>query len=143
MLAHLTKSEYEMLAAFRYHLRQFLKFSEEAAQSAGLTPRQHQALLAIKGFPQRESVTIGELAEQLQISHHTAVELVDRLSAQNLVERKDGVQDRRNVFVKLTRAGSATLARLSTAHRAELHQLGPRLIPLLEKLVLDLEPKQN
>jgi DNA-binding MarR family transcriptional regulator len=143
MLAHLTKSEYEMLAAFRYHLRQFLKFSEEAAEAAGLTPRQHQALLAIKGFPRRESVTIGELAEQLQISHHTAVELVDRLSAQKLVERKDGLQDRRKVFVKLTRAGSATLARLSSAHRAELHQLGPRLIPLLEKLVLDLEPKEH
>jgi hypothetical protein len=88
----------------RCQLRQFLKFSEEAAQSAGLTPRQHQ------------------------------------VAAQNLVERKDGLQDRRNVFVKLTRTGSAMLARLSTAHRAELHQLGPRLIPLLEKLVLDLEP---
>jgi DNA-binding MarR family transcriptional regulator len=143
MLAHLTKIEYEMLAAFRYHLRQFLKFSEEAAQSAGLTPRQHQALLAIKGFPNRETVTIGELAEQLQISHHTTVELVDRLTAQNLVERKEGMEDRRNVFVKLTRSGSATLARLSAAHRTELHELGPRLIPLLEQLVLDLEPKQN
>jgi DNA-binding CsgD family transcriptional regulator len=85
----LTKTEYELLAAFRYHLRQFLRFSEEAAQTAGLTPRQHQALLAIKGFPKRESVTIGELAEQLQIAHHTAVELVDRLAAQKLVERQD------------------------------------------------------
>ena len=140
MLAHLTKTEYEMLAAFRYQLRRFLKFSEEAAQSTGLTPRQHQALLAIKGFPKREIVTIGELVEQLLVSHHTAVELVDRLAALNLAERKDGLQDRRNVFVKLTRTGSAMLARLSTAHRAELHQLGPRHIPLLEKLVLDLEP---
>ena len=64
----LTKSEYEMLAAFRYHLRQFLRFSEDAAQAAGLTPRQHQALLAIKGFPKRQSVTIGELAEQLGVA---------------------------------------------------------------------------
>ena len=89
-----------MLAAFCYHLRQFLKFSEDAAQAAGLTPRQYQALLAIKGFPGRECLTIGELAEQLQIAHHTAVELVDRLSAQKLVERAYGTEDRRNVFVK-------------------------------------------
>jgi hypothetical protein len=68
MLAHLTKTEYEMLAAFRYHLRQFLKFSEEAAQSAGLTLRQHQALLAIKGFPNRETVTIGELAAEARMN---------------------------------------------------------------------------
>ena len=65
----LTKGENEMLAAFRYHLRQFLKCSEDAAQVAGLTSRQHQALLAIKEFPRRQSVTIGELAEQLQIAH--------------------------------------------------------------------------
>src|SRR5262245_53741046 len=84
----LTKTEYEVLAAFRYHLRQFLQFSEEAARSAGLTPRQHQALLAIKGFPERERVTIGELAEQLQIAHHSAVGLVDRLAAQHLIERE-------------------------------------------------------
>ena len=135
----LTKAEYEMLAAFRYHLRQFLKFSEDAAQAAGLTPRQYQALLAIKGFPRRESLTIGELAEQLQIAHHTAVELVDRLSTQKLVERAYGTEDRRNVFVKLSRSGSATLEKLSAAHRVELHQLGPRLLPLLQSIVSGLE----
>ena len=139
----LTKREYEILAAFRYHLRQFLRFSEEAAQTAGLTPRQHQALLAIKGFPKRQSVTIGELAEQLQIAHHSAVELVDRLVAQKLVEREDGREDRRNVFVKLRPAGSATLEKLSDAHRAELRRLGPSLIPLLKSLVPDLEPKRS
>src|SRR6266478_3935883 len=69
--ARISKAQYEMLAAFRYQLRQFLHFSEQAAQKAGLTPRQHQALLAIKGFPNRESITIGELAEQLQIAHHS------------------------------------------------------------------------
>ncbi len=73
--ARVTKAEYEALAAFRYNLRQFLSFSESAAASAGLTPRQYQAFLAIKGFPGRDSVTIGELAEQLQIAHHSAVGL--------------------------------------------------------------------
>jgi DNA-binding MarR family transcriptional regulator len=133
----LTKAEYEMLAAFRYHLRQFLRFSEEAAQAAGLTPRQHQAMLAIRGFPQRERVTIGELAEQLQIVHHAAVELVDRLSAQKLVERQNGHEDRRKVFVKLSRAGSKILEKLSAVHRQELRRFGPHLLPLLEKLILD------
>ena len=133
----LTKAEYGLLAAFRYHLRRFLQFSEEAAQAAGLTPRQYQALLAIKGFPQRERVTIGELAEQLQIVHHAAVELVDRLSAQKLVERQNDHEDRRKVFVKLSRTGSKILEKLSAAHRQELRRLGPHILPLLENLILD------
>jgi DNA-binding MarR family transcriptional regulator len=133
----LSKAEYRLLAAFRYHLRRFLRFSEEAAQTAGLTPRQYQALLAIKGFPQRERVTIGELAEQLQIVHHAAVELVDRLSAQKLVERQNDHEDRRKVFVKLSRTGSKILEKLSAAHRQELRRLGPHILALLENLILD------
>jgi len=139
----LTKSEYQMLASFRYHLRRFLQFSEEAAQAAGLTPRQYQALLAIKGSGQQERLTIGELAEQLQIVHHAAVELVDRLSAQNLVERQYGVEDRRKVFVQLSRTGSTILDKLSAAHRAELRRLSPGLLPLLENLISDGEATQS
>jgi len=133
----LTKSEYRLLASFRYHLRRFLQFSEEAAQAAGLTPRQYQAMLAIKGSAQRERLTIGELAEQLQIVHHAAVELVDRLSVQNLVERRPALDDRRKVFVKLSRAGSKILDKLAAAHRGELRRLSPELLPLLENLVSD------
>ena len=133
----LSKEDYEVLAAFRYALRKFLRFSEEKAIEAGLTPQQHQALLAIKGFPQRERVTIGELAEQLQIVHHAAVELVDRLSAQKLVERQNDHEDRRKVFVKLSRTGSKILEKLSAAHRQELRRLGPHILPLLENLILD------
>jgi DNA-binding MarR family transcriptional regulator len=139
----LTKTEYEVLAAFRYHLRQFLQFSEEAARAAGLTPRQHQALLAIKGFPERERVTIGELAEQLQIAHHSAVGLVDRLAAQRLIEREAGVEDRRQVYVKLSRAGTKILEKLSAAHRAEIRRFGPRLRLLLESLTQDGEVIQH
>src|ERR1051326_2195953 len=73
--------QYATLAALRFALRQFLRFSEEAAQKAGITPQQHQALLAIKGFPERDEVTIGELAERLKLRHQTTVELVDRLAA--------------------------------------------------------------
>jgi DNA-binding MarR family transcriptional regulator len=133
----LTKAQYESLAAFRYQLRQFLHFSEVAAQSAGLTPRQHQALLAIKGFPNRESITIGELAEQLQIAHHSAVGLVDRAVELNLIARKPGIEDRRQVYIKLTDHGSKILETLAGAHRAEIRRLGPRLRSLIQSLMWD------
>jgi DNA-binding MarR family transcriptional regulator len=129
--ARMTKAEYEALAAFRYNLRQFLSFSESAAASAGLTPRQYQALLAIKGFPGRDSATIGELAEQLQIAHHSAVGLVDRLAAQKLISRVASTEDRRQVYVTLTAHGVEVLDKLANAHKDELQRLGPRLNSLV------------
>jgi DNA-binding MarR family transcriptional regulator len=128
------KSEYEALADFRYALRQFMHFSEEAAEKTGLTPQQHQALLAVMGFPGREQVTIGELAERLQIHHHSAVGLVDRLAAQGLVVRHHDTADRRHVYISLKERGLAVLEGLSTAHRDELHQLGAQLHRLLERI---------
>jgi DNA-binding MarR family transcriptional regulator len=122
-----TKAEYETLAAFRYNLRHFLRFSESAAESAGLTSRQYQALLAIKGFPARDCVTVGELAEQLQIAHHGAVGLVDRLAVQNFVSREAGTEDRRHVYVKLTARGVEILEQLTSAHKEELRRLGAHL----------------
>src|SRR6478735_10527359 len=98
----LRKEDYERLAAFRYALRRFLRFSEQAAQTAGITPQQHQALLAIKGFPGREHVTVSELAEWLQLRHHSTVELVNRLEAQGLVARTHATDDRRQVNLGLT-----------------------------------------
>jgi DNA-binding MarR family transcriptional regulator len=129
-----TKAEYEALAAFRYSLRQFLHFSEEAAASAGLTPRQYQALLAIKGFPGRESATIGELAEQLQIAHHSAVGLVDRLGFHKLVVREPSPHDRRQVYVSLTAHGVEVLEKLVSAHKEELRRLGPHLHSIANEL---------
>lgn len=125
------KDEYERLAAWRYALRQFLHFSETAAQAVGLTPQQHQALLAIRGFPGRDQVTVGELAERLQVRPHSAVGLVDRLAADGLVQRVAGRQDRRQVYVALTGRGSALLEQLTAAHRAELRRIGPQLRELL------------
>src|SRR5512143_1731075 len=98
-MAKFSKADYETLAAFRHALRQVLHFSEEAAERVGLTPQQHQALLAIKGYPGRDYVSIGELAERLRIRHHSAVGLVDRLEAQNLVARQGAEADRRQVYV--------------------------------------------
>src|SRR5208282_3581315 len=129
-----SKSQYEILAAFRYALRQFLHFSEEAAHSAGITPQQHQALLAIKGFPGRDLITVGELAERLQLRHHSAVGLVNRLVAQKWVARASSAQDRRQVFVQLTRRGENVLERLSSAHTEQLRRTGPELILRLKQL---------
>jgi DNA-binding MarR family transcriptional regulator len=137
--AAVSKAEYETMAAFRYALRRFLRFSEEGAAGVGLTPRQHQALLAIKGYPGRESVTIGELAERLQVRHHSAVGLADRLAAQGLVTREQAGADRRQVLLALTASGAGLLERLSVIHRDELRRLGPELISALERLSADLD----
>ncbi len=134
--ADLSKSDYEALAALRSALRQFLRFSDEAAAAQGLAPRQHQALLAIKGFPGREQVTIGELAEKLQVRHHSAVGLVNRLAAENLVSREVAPDDRRKVLVTLTKRGQRILAKLSTAHRQELRRIGPDFRALLDRIAV-------
>src|SRR4051812_18109770 len=107
------KAEYEELAAFRYLLRRFLHFSEKAVRAVGMTLHQHEALLAIRGFPGRDHVTMGELAERLQVKHNAAVGLMDRLAAEGVVERKAGETDRRQVYVALTLHGEEVLAQLA------------------------------
>ncbi len=131
----ITKSHYELLAAFRHGLSRFLHFSEAAAQSAGLTPRQHQALLVIKGFPGRDTASVGEIAERLHLRHHSVVGLVDRLARRQLVRRIPSRVDRRRVEVGLTARGEALLRRLSASHLRELRQLGPELHRLLGSVI--------
>jgi DNA-binding MarR family transcriptional regulator len=133
----LSDADYQALAGFRYALRQFLRFSEDAAAAEGLAPQQHQALLAIKGSLDREQVTIGDLAEKLQIRHHTAVGLVDRLEAEGLVDRKISPNDRRKVLVELTRRGERRLSKLSSAHREEIRRIGPAFRALLDQIAAD------
>jgi DNA-binding MarR family transcriptional regulator len=126
-----SRAEYQALAEFRHALRQFLRFSEEAARSVGLAPQQHQALLAIKGFPGREEVTISELADRLQILHHSVVGLVNRLENKGLIERRHGGADKRAVHVSVAPRGVALLEQLSTTHRAEIAILGRHLATLM------------
>ncbi|MGH2409841.1 MAG: MarR family winged helix-turn-helix transcriptional regulator, partial [Chloroflexota bacterium] len=116
----ITKAEYEAIAAFRYAIRKYLRFSEQAARQASVTPQQHQLLLAIKGFPGRDTATVTDLAERLQMRQHSMVGLIDRTEAQGLVRREAGTADRRHVFIHLTAAGEALLQRLSLQHRFEL-----------------------
>ena len=131
----LTASEYRALAEFRYELRRFLHFSERAARSTGLEPQQHQLLLAVKGMPEGGEATVGVLAERLQIEHHSAVELVDRMEARGLVRRARANDDRRYVFVHLTPRGEALLPLLSVFHRAELRSVAPSLTRSLNALL--------
>lgn len=130
----LRQSEYEHLAAFRYALRRFLRFSEEAVRPFGLEPQQHQALLAVQGFPGREHISLGELAEQLQIKPHSAVGLVNRMVEQGLMVRQSAEDDQRRVHVLLTATGKGLLEGLSSIHREELRRLGPQLKDLLDLL---------
>ena len=129
------KAEYELLAEFRYRLRRFLRFSEEAARRSGLTPHQHQALLAIEGFPGRSHANVKELAERLQIKQNTAAELVHRLFQQGLVKREAIPADRRAVNVSVTRTGRALLRKLTIAHREELRRIEPALSDLLGRFM--------
>jgi DNA-binding MarR family transcriptional regulator len=119
----LTKTDFEQLSEFRYQMRCFERFSERAAHGEGITPLQYLLLLHIKGYPDRDWATVGELAERLQAQHHGVVALVSRCEALDLVRRKVSEVDRRQVEVHLLKAGEKVLVRLAELHRAELKSL--------------------
>jgi DNA-binding MarR family transcriptional regulator len=125
--------DYQVLSEFRYLIRCFLEFSETAAARAGLTSRQHQALLAIKGVPPDAIPTIGYLAERLRIQHHSAVELADRLAGSGLIVREPDPADRRRVRLLLTAAAELHLEALSSSHVRELQRMHPTLVQILEQ----------
>jgi len=127
--------DFEALADFRYEIRRFLNFSERAARLAGIEPQQHQALLAIKGQPAGEEISIGALAAGLLVRHHTAVELIDRLEKNGLVRRSRSSKDGRRADLRLTKRGERVLESLSVEHRNELDSSGPRLIKALESVL--------
>jgi DNA-binding MarR family transcriptional regulator len=132
----LEATDYQALSDFRYHIRKFLHFSEEAARAEGLEPHQHQMLLAIKALEGGDGPTVGRLAGHLLIRHHSAVGLLDRLEERLLIKRvraSDG--DRRQVSVHLTRKGEAKLKHLTRVHQAELRTSGPDLVRALQSLL--------
>ncbi len=135
MTKRLSLADYQALAELRHQVRRFLRFSEEAARNSGLEPRQHQLMLALKGLPQDTRPTIGVLAKRLQIQHHSAVELVNRLASGGFVRRHMGDFDRREVFLLLTRKGDRVLRDLSLHHRSELQTQGPELLSALKRVI--------
>lgn len=122
------------MAELRYQIRRFLRFSENAARQAGIEPQQHQLLLAVRGLPDDLKPTIGVLAERMQLQHHSTVELIDRLVERGFLCRLRATDDRRQVFVKLTRDGEQFLEKLSLHHLQELQSAGPRFVKILQGL---------
>ncbi len=132
----ITEQDYATLAAFRLALRKFVAFSESEAKAAGLSPRQHQALLAIRGTATADArcMSIGDLAAHLLIRHNSAVELVDRLVEAGFVRRKADPADARRVALALTSQAETLLSGLSAAHLRELKAMRPALVALLETI---------
>ena len=131
----LHERDFQSLATFRYGLRKFLRVSKEyLAAEANLTPEQYEALLALKAFSHKHGLLVGELSERLQVKHHTAVSLTDKLAQRKLVSRKRGTTDRRQVHVQLTAAGAALVTRLAAVHRDELRARAPELISALNAI---------
>jgi DNA-binding MarR family transcriptional regulator len=127
--------DYATLAALRYQIRRFLRGRELAARSAGIEPQQYLVLLQLKGLESDGTTTVGRLAERLQVRHHSAVELVDRLARRGMVNRHRDERDRRGVVLRLTPRGESVLRRLALQSLAELETEGPALVALLGRLI--------
>ena len=134
MKKSLQAKDYAALGAFRHAMRKLLRFSKELVATRAKLTEQYDALLAIKGSSGANGVTVGEVSEQLQVKHHTAVSLLDRLEARKLATRKRATADKRNVNVQLTKAGASLLARLAAIHHRELQQRTPEIIDPLRRL---------
>ncbi len=122
------------LANFRYALRRFLHFSEEAAVRVGLTPQQHQMMLQIAGAPEGTATAIEYLAERLSLRHNSVVELAKRCEEAGLVARRTNPDNRRHVVLTLTAAGKRMLEKLSTDHWCELNELAPQMLASFESM---------
>jgi DNA-binding MarR family transcriptional regulator len=131
----ISHGEYRLLAEFRYRIRQFLHFSEEAARANGIEPQQHQLLLAIKGLPEGTRPTITELSSRLCLRHHSTVELANRLVARGAIVRRHSDEDAREVLLELTPHGEQILRKLHTLHWQQLQTSGPALADALRAIV--------
>src|SRR5437868_14391849 len=134
MTRPLPDRDYQAMAAFRHGLRKFLRFSKDFVAEVGLTPEQYEALLALKASPDKQGLVIRDLSDRLQVKHHTAESLIDRLSQRKLVGRRRDAADRRSVHVRLTPAGAALVARLAIVHRGALRRLVPELSAALKQI---------
>jgi DNA-binding MarR family transcriptional regulator len=121
-------ADYRALADFRHQLRRFIAFSESAARSVGIEPRQHQLLLTLRGLPEDVEPTVQVLADRLVLKHHTVVELLDRLETESLIRRTRAADDRRRAVIALTDKGAELLRKLSQAHLDELRLQAPALV---------------
>lgn len=130
-----TTAEYQALAEFRFLIRRYLNNSEKAAQSVGLEPQHYMAMLALRGLPSRQEPSIRSLAQRLQIQHHSASELVDRMEKQGLLRRERSAEDRRSVLIYVTPQGERLLSRLVRHRIAELRVTAPSLTRALRSVL--------
>lgn len=130
---------YKLMAEFRYQIRRFLRFSEDTARAGGLEPQQYQLMLTIKGMATDVRPRIGEIAERLQIQHHSTVELVDRLARRGLIKRRRSESDRREVLLELTPRGDKIVQEMAQRHWAEYRELAPDLVVSLKKLIRETQ----
>jgi len=133
-MKRLSLSDYQALAEFRHQIRKFLHFSEGAVQAAGLERGQYQMMLAIKGMPDGARPRIRELADRMQVQHHSAVELINRLESGGYVRRERAQDDRREVLLELTPKGEKVLAELALHHHEELRSAAPSLVAALRRV---------
>lgn len=139
-----SRTEFGILAELRSSIRRFLAFGDQNAQRSGLTPQQYQALLGIKaGYPGREAISIGELADHLLIKHHSAVELAGRLEAAKFIVRKQDAKDRRVVLLSITPSGERVLDEMSRDNLGELRLAVPVLTALVATLDRDWLPRRQ
>ena len=129
--------DFETLASFRYQVRKFLRFSKDLLCSEDLTPDQYQALLAIRAFSPKSKLSIRDLAEQLQVRHHSTVGIVDQLVLRRAVIREVSPRDRRKVLLTLTEKGEELVQRLAPPHHQELARLSPEIIQTLQRLSIE------
>jgi DNA-binding MarR family transcriptional regulator len=139
----LTLSDYQALAEFRYQIRKFLRFSEQAVRAAGMEPGQYQLMLAIKGMPEGVRPRIRELANRMQIQHHSTVELINRLEAGGYVRRERAQDDRREVLLALTPKGERVLGELALHHHEELQSAAPSLVTALRRVMHGDSPRKR
>jgi DNA-binding MarR family transcriptional regulator len=132
--AVLKDGDYKALATFRYAVRRYLAFAEAGARSVGLTSQQHQALLAIKAQAPTRTMSVGDLAAELLLKHHSAVELVGRLEKAGFTQRTVDPDDRRRVLISLTALGEEVMAALSASNLRELRLIAPAFAGLLGQL---------
>jgi DNA-binding MarR family transcriptional regulator len=130
----LSDREYEALARFRHALRVFQRFSEQAARDEGITPSQHQLLLAIRGYGGGTPPVVGDLADAMQLKHHSVVELIDRAEEAGLVDRAADPSDLRRQRILLTETGRRVLEHLSVVHRDELRRFRTQMFNVLREL---------
>ena len=143
MAKSMSSAEYRALAEFRYQIRQFLNGSEQAARVAGLEPQQYLFLLALRGLPAGRTATIRELAERVQLRHHSAVEMVNRLERQQLLRRERSRADRRQVILHLTPRAEKILSRLAQQRIAELRTAAPALVRALTAVIRSTRAKTS